>query len=468
MNWLHYEVLAELKKELFKDLLTKEHLVPNKIEMKKMNLPDGASDDKYNFRGWEFIKSNVRYLLSDTYKDKKVIIRDILPILPKDTLEIGSKGNVYLHIKNPVSMRFKALKSMSFKEMINLIAGLKHSNPDHYKLWHMIGIASTYFRTNVRICSNPAFGKDSIIEIHNALGNKCGTIESPTIAKLEERSTVLDWLVISEVVDITPSDWRIIQQYLLSAGAHKSEVTKHSRAHGNVGEIIDMSSLSISLIYNDIQDYPNPEEYFDFVTKSAVKDRFPALRFYGEYTEDFNALLNINIPKYVSNNTEYFKNIIYNYVYYKENYTKYIHNYNTNVLEDVSSRSKTNLGRVLKVIDMYCDTQEEFDHYMNVLNTSMKDYKEMLKYPDNVKGFYRKINIPESVYSTFKNPMNLWYLIGYMTANEKKIKDFEHKFNYVTNVLKAETFITKNYLLLNYKDPKKGDTNVWEDESVKI
>lgn len=460
---LHYDVLAELKRVLYKDLLTIEHLIPYKIEIKKMNLPNGSSDEEYNFRGWEFQKNNVRYLVSDTLDDKKIQIRDILPILPKDALELGSKGNVYLHVKNPISMKFKALKSISFRDLVHQVSSLKHSNQEHHILMHLIAFASTFFRTNIRIASNPAFGKDSIVEIHNGLIDKCGTIESPTLAKLEERSTVLTWLAISEVVDITPGEWRIIQQYLLAAAAHKPEITKHSRAHGSVGEVIDLSKLSISLIYNDIQDYPDPETYFDFVTKSAVKSRFPALRFYGEYTEDFNELVNIDISKYIKDNIDKFKDIIYNYTYYMKNYTSYIHKYSTSILESTSSRDKTNLGRVLKVLDMYCESQEEFNKYVGIIENCIKDYQDMLKYPDYVKGYYRKLNIPESTYTKFKIPFNLDYLLSYFYTTKDKVPNLEHKISYTRRILEAKTFTEKNILLKDYKDKKTTvDEKIWD------
>jgi hypothetical protein len=452
-NWLHYRILAALKNEIYKNLLTEEHLIPNKIEIKKMNLPDGSSDDTYNFRGWEFVKNNKRYLISDTMNDVKIEIRDILPILPKDELELGSKGNVYLHVKNPTSMRFKAIKSKSFKELLDLISGLKHSNTDMYKLLHMIAFASTFFRTNVRICSNPAFGKDSIIEIYNALIDRCGTITSPTLAKLEERSVYLRWLGISEVVDIGSTEWRIIQQYLLDAGAHKQSVTKHSRAYGGVGESLDLSKLSISLLYNDIIDYNDPEEYFDNITKAAVKDRFPAFRFHGQYLEDFNQLTEIDIPKYVKDNLDSFKDIIYNYMYYMKNHKEYLHNYTNDIIKMYNTRGITNLSNICKIIDMYSSNQEEFNHFTTLLNNCMHDYNEMLNYPKLLIPFYKRLGV-----STDKVlPLSQVYmqLLNKPSTNKSTLQ-------YIKEIIIAETFIEKNKLIKEFKESKvTKDEIVW-------
>lgn len=457
-NWLHYDIMSNMQSEIHKKLLTEEHLKPYKIEIKKMNLPDGASDDEYNFRGWELVKNNTRYLVSDTANNKPIKIKETLPILPKDILELGSKGVVYSHIKRPVSMRFKSQKSMPFKEFVNTLSRLEHSNPRHHTLANMIGLTSTLYRCNTRIASNPAFGKDSVVEVHNGLIGKCGTIESPTLAKLEERSSVLNWLVVNEVVDITPAEWRIIQQFLLATGAHKPEVTKHSRAHGTVGEVIDLSSLSLSLFYNDITDYPKVEDYFDFVTKSAVRDRFPAFRLYGRFTEDFNALQDIDKDKYTRDNINDFKDIIYNYTYYKNNINKYIHGYDRSKLDHVKSRAKTNVGRLINIIDAYCDSQEEFDGWVETVNNSMKDYNEMLKYPSLLPAYYKKLNIPAKVYDEFNSIEDC---LHYLKSNESKLKNSKHKIQYTYKIIGSDTFTDKNKLIYEYTDEIKIEDNFW-------
>jgi hypothetical protein len=237
-------------------------------------------------------------------------------------------------------------------------------------------------RRNGKIFITGNTGKDSVIDISSSLFGGCGTVESPTIAKLEDRASVLKLLVVNEVVDIKKEDWDNIQQFLLTAGAHKNEVTKHSRAFQNVKEIIDVKDFSLSIYFNDISCYPKPEKYFDAVTKEAVKDRFPSFRFWGRYTEDFNSLKNVDVKSYVNARIEQIKELIYNYTYYKNNFRNYTHNYKQDSLMKFSGRDAVNMGRLLKVIDFYCESQKEFDEWMNVINDSMEDYIVMLEYPN--------------------------------------------------------------------------------------
>jgi hypothetical protein len=246
----------------------------------------------------------------------------------------------------------------------------------------MMAMSQLWDRSYYRVCSVPGNGKDSVIDICGSLFGDCATIESPTIAKLEDRATVLKWLGVNEVVDIQKADWDIIQQFLLTAGAHKSEITKRSRAFKNVQEIIDISNFSISLFYNDINCYPDMSKFFDFVTKSAVRDRFPAFRFYGILSEDFNSVGNLDITSFVKTNFNFYIGMIKSFLYFKDNFRSFIKGFKRDRLMQVKGRDQTNLGRLLNIVDFYCDTQQEFDSYVDIINDSMMDYVEMLQYPE--------------------------------------------------------------------------------------
>lgn len=401
MTWtkemLYYEVLAEFKRQFYKDALTKDHLIAQKIEIKKMNLSDGTPDDTYNFRGWELQKNDIRYLISDTIGNKPIKIKDILPIKPTKIKEVGAKGLVYSHIKKPITIRFKAQQTRSFKELVTFLSSFNHSNPLHQELNWFKGLASLFYRYNDRTCTPPGFGKDSTVDILGNLIGRCGTIESPTLAKLEERAMVQKWLAINEIIDISKADWRIIEQFLLAAGAHKPEVTKHSRSYGGVGEVIDMSNLSISLMYNDITNYAKKENYFDFVSKGAVKDRFAAFRLHGTYKEDFNKMAGVNIANFVKEHMDEYIDLIHNLTYYEQHIDDLQHGYSRDLLIKMPDRWRTNIGRLLNVVDLYCESQEEFDNKIAIINRSLQDYRAMIAYQDMLGMLKSKIGIPQSI-----------------------------------------------------------------------
>lgn len=433
VNRLFYDLIAEFKRQYFGKLLMQEHLVGHQIMLNKLTYPDSGTDDTANFWGYSFLKDGKKYLLSSVNNEgEEIKLSDYLPLLASGLQKVAHRTDVYYLIRKPVIAKFKSEQTMSFKEMVDSFTSLCHSNPDHQKLMWFITLAQMMDRCNFRIATNAGFGKDSTIDIIGNLIGGAATIENPTIAKLEFM-TYQKLLAINEVVDVSKPDWRNIQQFLLAAGAHKPEVTKHSRAVSNgVSEVLNISKFSISLMYNDIDHYSFKTEFFDEMTKDAVKDRFPALRLHGSFTEDFNKIKDVDIKTYVSQNMEEYKKLIYAYTYYKENLTKHLHRYHTGKLRPITShRWRTNIGRLLKMVDLYCDTQEEFDRWLGVINASMQDYDDMLLYPDLVEKVSKRMTNEE--FSVFI--AGLKELPTFTERNKELVSALNGKKNYVDTTL---------------------------------
>lgn len=391
---LHYDVINEFKRQYYKDVLSFEHLVDGEIKIDKVSFPDGAKDEEFNFWGYQLEKGGIKYLMpSKDTAGMELKLIDLFPIIPKDVQKVAYRGVVYQLIRRPVSVKFRPEKKMSFKELVNALNDLEHNNVEHRKLLVFIGLASLIERANFRIASPAGFGKDSVVDVFGNLLGGCLTVENPTIAKLEFL-TFAKWLAVNEIVDIQKTEWRNIEQFLLSAGAHKPEITKHSRATSNgVKEILDISKFSLSLMYNDIDHYPEPDKYVDVITKKAVLDRFPAFRLYGTLTEDFNKVKTIDVKQFVTEHLEEYKALVYTYNYYKDNIMKELKRFNADKLrQDIPHRWLINIGRLLKIIDLYCDTQEEFDYWINIINEVLNDYEVMLEYPNLYEKVSKRLN----------------------------------------------------------------------------
>jgi hypothetical protein len=245
-------------------------------------------------------------------------------------------------------------------------------------------------------------------------------------------------------------DWRIIQQYLLDFGAHRPTVLKHSKAHGIVGEEIDASELSLSLMYNDIDHYPDPENYFDNVTKKQVRDRYPAFRCYGRFTEDFNQVNTMDIKKFVEEHFEEYKELLSSIEHYKHNLFNNVHNYNRDKIPQYSQRIDLNLGRLFTVIDVYSSNQEEFDKWVEVVKECIKDYQVMRTYLSMVQQISNKMSISKKDYENFKK---INYVKEYIKSHDPDEKKPETKFNldYLQKIERADTYIQKKQLIDNYK-----------------
>jgi hypothetical protein len=418
-SWkLYSQCIDEFNYQYSGDLLSEEHMAQaDKVHFTKFFIPGVVDEDgkpeatNYEFWGYHFIKDGQNYLIkSQDEQGREINIKELLPIKAENLLMVadsqGTKHNVYYVVNKPVPKRIPSEKCHTPKEFIDNLCLLKHSKPEHQKLMYMMALSQLWDRSYYRISSVAGAGKDNTVDTCMGLFGNCGTIESPTIAKLEDRATVLKWLVCNEVVDIEKAAWDIIQQFLLTAGARKNKITKHSRAFKNVQEIIDVRDFSLSMFYNDIDHYPDAKTglfkpYFDDTTKKAVRDRFPAFRFYGGFTENFNSMSRINIKKFVEDNFDWYVDMVKSFTFYKENFHDYLNNWSEEKLMEFKGRDATNMGVLLKIVDFYCESQEEFDKWMIIINEAVLDYITMLDFPKTYKKLIKRF---EKVENTMEGP----------------------------------------------------------------
>lgn len=394
---LYYECLAEFKKQLYAGILEESDIVGGETHIATFTHENGFKDTEANFWGYVFAKNNNKYLLPTRLEDgSRINIQDVLPFKPLRTTKVAYKGQAYQMIEDKAPIVFRAKRTMSFRELVDSLGCFAHQNPRHYKLLWLIELTQILDRANFRIVSPPGFGKDSVVDVMRGLNQNAGTIENPTIAKLEERAKRVKHLALNEVIDITKDQWRQIEQFLLAAGANKTELTKRSRAHGGVGETIDVSTLSLTLMYNDIMDYSGTlKDYFDGYTKRAVQDRFVPFRLYGRLTENFNAVRDLNVPDFVSENMTKLKEFIYNLEYYRAFYAQTSTRYDTSTLCYLPERWKLNVQKLLKTVSFYVESQEEMDEWVDTIGQSIQDYKLMLKFPEVLEKLKKRKGLKE-------------------------------------------------------------------------
>lgn len=388
--YLHYEALRQFNDVFYKDHLTEEHLVQGKKHLSSITFKDGYKDTKANLWAWELYKNNLSYLVD--LGDK--MPQEVLPLEVTSSEEIANGGNAYQFIKQYNEVRLSAVKKMSFRELVDLLSSHSHNNPTHKKLLTLIALCNYFNRSFFRICSPPSAGKDSSIATLRDLVGRCYTLNNPSAAKLSLRTSAKS-LVISEVANIEKKDWRIISQFLLEAADNRTTIEKPTRAFGGVGETLDVSNLSIGVFFNDFQTYEEVDTYFDNIVSKALRDRFCPMRVYGQHTEDWTELYKLDYKEEVDNNHEFYKDIIYTINFYEENFESEMSRYNHDLLyslhPQLSDRHKTSLTHLLNTIDLYCESQDEFNGWVTVVAECIQDYHSMLQYNDVEKIAQRKL-----------------------------------------------------------------------------
>lgn len=383
---LHYAALAEFNKQYRKGLIGTEHLESGQKHFTKFQYP-GGQEEEVDFWGYILAKDGVRYLID--FEDQKP--KDVLPIVVTDTEKVSYRSDVYERVVRGgyKVARFRSEKRMSPKQLVQSLCSLQHSNPPHQTLLVLMALSQYWSRANFRVCSPPGSGKDSSVQLLGNLVGNCIVVSNPTLAKLESKTDV-SWLVINEMMRLGKAEWYLIEQFLLTAGDLKPHMEKHSLGYKNNKDSFDISGLSLSIFYNDLSEYPEAD-YFDDRAHGAVCDRFVPLRVHGRYLERFDRIHKENIPALVADNQEQYKDVIYTITYYKEHIEDELHRYDLSLLDvllkqvfpkRVSQRHRDNLAVLFKAVDLYCESQDEFNGWITVVVEALKDYQDMLAYPE--------------------------------------------------------------------------------------
>lgn len=387
---LHNKCADEFRKQAYKDVLTINNLEGSQVRINKINLTDGGEKKDYNFWGYVFNKDRRKYLFSALDKEgREINLFDELPIIPGKTRKISHKGVAYWEILSYKNLSFSARKHMPFKGLLDTLSDFEHTQPRHYKLWWMTVLAQWFDRANFRVCSPSGFGKDGVLDTLNYLVGGVTNIAKPSRARLE-RDSRSEVLYINEVMNIPKSSWDELEAFLLSVGDGSQSVEKQTLSYGGVGNTLDISQLSVGFVYNDIDHYSNMDAYFDFTPNEALLNRFPAMRLYGEFVEDTEEILYTDVESFVKEHDEDYKEIIRTLTYFKESLLSELDGFEVTLdMSGFSTRWKLSIKTLLKVVDLYSDSQEEFDEWQQLISERLEDYQEMLRYPkllDRARG----------------------------------------------------------------------------------
>jgi len=463
-NILHYDFIKEFETQSTSDLLNMENLTSEQVHIPKLTFTDGRADDEANFWGYILEKNGKKYIISACNSEGvEINLKTLLPISTDGSLKVAAKGIVYHWIQQPTPIRYKPEKVKNFRQLIDTLSSFDSTNPEHQKLDWFMNITQMLDRAYFRKATPPGFGKDSKIDICGSLFDNAGTVENPTLAKLEFL-TYYKHLSINEVVDIPVGEWKKIEPYVLAASAFKPTVTKHSRATSQgVTEVLDIHKHSMTIMYNDIDCYEMMTKYFDFRAKKAIKDRFPCFRLYGTFKTNFNYKASISAELFVKNNYKKFMDLIYTFNYYLKHYKDELHNYNADAfLESLPQRWSTSMQRLLAIIDLYCESQSEFDMWIDIIKNSMSDYKEMLNFPKKLKSYIKKLGMDGKLFAKDNKISTVAYYCkekGYdFKAKTWKDTLWKYKYDYTNKIIKLDTFEEKHHTMDTFELPNVNST----------
>lgn len=355
MQRFSYNVLSNFRSEHYKNIIGLEH-VEEEIVVDDVQLV-------------HLQKNKKKFLLPLSKVDQ-------LPLRVRSTEKINYKGKVWHRIKSADTVKKLAVKTMSFRTLVNTFCDYKHNSPTQFLLLKIIGLASEASRVNVRISSNPAFGKDSVIKVMGGLTDDAEIINNPTLAKLEYL-LYNKVLALNEISALNKEERRDMAHFLQATGDLSNTYVKRSRAGQGTSEEYDISKVSLLIFYNHLKHQVDSSEFFDNLFGDAVKNRF--IPFYFEGNLDTRQFIQDDSPERVAReNTEFFKDLIHNIQYYRKNWYEELHNYELDETKfSMPARHWSTFYALTKFVDLYSENQEEFDKLVNFLyECNRKYYKQ--------------------------------------------------------------------------------------------
>lgn len=381
----NYEVIQAFNDMYYQGLLTKKDLASNKeLVIKEATRFVSSKDDKgvdivieepigLNNYFFVFQKNTERFLLPSEHISK-------LPIQVREKEKIGYNKEGYSLIHRFAPVGFAPERKMSFRQVVDNFAFFNHNNPTNFKLWKIVALTAYLSRINVRIATEPAFGKDSIFRLLDDLMEHVGIVQKPTLAKLEHL-TNNKVILVNEFVNLGKSESRETEQYLLPIGDFSNKYQKRSRASSTFGgsEEYDTSKLSVVLTFNNKDCYPEDTSYFDDVHSKQVKERFLPFKFSGKLEHSFNREATPN--EIASANKDFYVSIARSIKYYGDalNIKKELKSYP--VLEfqnEFKDRWRINFDTICRFINLYANDEKEYKKLVGGLYNSHIEYLEMV------------------------------------------------------------------------------------------
>lgn len=281
----NYSVVNQFNNEFYRNIITDDDL--KELKFFRFKIED---DEFYEVKGWLVKKDRKKFLIKDDLNGVK--LEDVLPIKIKDYNEYNYRNDVYHIPTNEGIIKFKipGKKTMSIREWFDFFAPFKHTNPKDFQLYKGLVLGSLLLRYNYRVATQPAFGKNSLLDILKELLPFDVTVYTPDSAPKLRATLEKRLLVIDEIVDIDKEKMKLLEPVIRSAGDMRTFVENSALAvAGFTKSTYDISNLSISFIYNEYQDYKDTDrkrdksdKYFDNAFTNATKQRFIPFRLDGE------------------------------------------------------------------------------------------------------------------------------------------------------------------------------------------
>lgn len=378
----HLNTLAMYQKSMYSTLLYPHHII---TEIPSVFIFYNADEEPYkSMRGYLAVRDaeirKIKYFI-----DEKVIPR--LPIRINQSEEIflketSSKKQI---LQLPVSTTpFKIVPKQtfySFKTFLDMFCSFEHTNPNEFFILKICAIMGYVGKTYLGISSSAEFGKSAVYEVIHSLTQKSPVFQPRSIPGVLIQLTGDGNIVFDEAHQSNTEVKRCMENITLQVAGNKPVYINGAIKSNMTKTRYDVVHQSITFLYNLYNYYKNPEiEFFDnfFSDNLAIDSRILKLKLEGRLLEIFDK--NFDVVKTAEDNKLFYVSIAKYLLWLQQLKIKneYKRRYTQRNRCALMGRKKIIYDELSWAIDMYADTDKEYQKFMDILDSCIIKYKDML------------------------------------------------------------------------------------------
>ncbi len=379
----HCDVINLHEAIMFETLVYKENITSDSVKV--FTFEDEYGMEMEPMRGYiasKEIKGKLyQYFIEEKYYDS-------MPLRMNDCVELFLKENtirksVIFRPMKPTPFRIKEEETFnSFREMADEFCNFKHSNPDAWTLLKLIGIVGVTGKTFIGISSPSEFGKSGIFNCIHGLTQKSIVYQPRSEAGVLIQINEDGNMIFDEACDCEKKVKRIIGKFTLKVADNSPTYVNGAIKVRYLKQIYNITKQSITFIYNLYSYYKKPDEnFFDnmFSNNPAIHSRMLKLKLDGVLLESFNKDFDMKETAII--NKMYYVKIAKYFLWIKQLRAKnrYVRKYSYQSKVIIKGRKKLIYDELSWIIDMYCKDEEEYKKFIELLDESILEYKEMIK-----------------------------------------------------------------------------------------
>ncbi len=390
----HNDVISLHNINLFETLVYPFNIITDSV--KSFIFEDINQEDTEPLRGYIALKDydgkKVKYFIEDKFYDK-------LPIRLNDCEELyfkesANRKSIILYCTNPTP--FKIVPENCFsstKAFVDEFADFEHTNPEGWTLAKICAIMGYVGKTFLGMCSSSEFGKSSIYEIIHGITQKSPVFQPRSIPGILIQITGDGNIVFDEVHQSSSEIKSCMENFTLQVAGNKPVYINGAMRAKNTKAKYDVSSQSITFLYNLQSYYKDEDDFFDnfFSNNSAIDARLLKIKLDGKLLEKFDR--NFNLKQVAEDNKQYYMRIAKHLLYLKKlKLTNgYKRRYECNCTLKLKGRRKQIYDEITWLIDMYSKDMEEYVNFIGLFEKAIKDYNDMIEFdkPEVQEEFVR-------------------------------------------------------------------------------